>query len=153
METTQSISKAGKAVELFSAGCNCAQSVLCAYQEETGLPIETLKAVACCFGGGMRRGDTCGVVTGSLMALGLLSRQDTDTDADHKARCALLTQNYLKDFEKQQGHLNCRDLLGYDVLDPVQIAANVDKKKSTCPRLVKEAVLLLEEYFSELGRK
>ena len=42
-----------KAVALH-ATCNCAQSVLCALGEYTGLDEETAKRVAKCFGQGMR---------------------------------------------------------------------------------------------------
>lgn len=51
--------------------CNCAQSVLCALGEYTGLDEDTAKRVASCFGRGMRCGEVCGTLTGALMALGL----------------------------------------------------------------------------------
>jgi len=59
-----------KAVALH-ATCNCAQSVLCALGDYTGLDEDTAKRLASCFGSGMRCGEVCGAVTGSLMALGL----------------------------------------------------------------------------------
>lgn len=60
-----------KAQALHHAGCNCAQSVLCALGDYTGLDEETAKRIASCFGSGMRCGEVCGTITGSLMAIGL----------------------------------------------------------------------------------
>ena len=56
----------------FSKGYNCSECVMEAVLEciETGLPKETLK-LATGFGGGVGLfGDTCGAITGGVMALG-----------------------------------------------------------------------------------
>ena len=59
------------AVDKFQAGFNCSQAILEAYGPDCGLsPIDCLK-VSSGFGGGMRRGEVCGAVTGALMVLGL----------------------------------------------------------------------------------
>ena len=42
------------AIAYHNSGCNCAQSVLAALQEETGLDENTAKRVAAGFGGGVR---------------------------------------------------------------------------------------------------
>ena len=58
----------------FSRGFNCAECVLEAVLESipTGLPKETLK-LATGFGGGVGLfGDTCGAVTGAVMAVGAM---------------------------------------------------------------------------------
>ena len=51
---------------------NCAQSVLVAFCDETGLTPEQALRTASHFGSGMRHGATCGALTGGLMVLGLL---------------------------------------------------------------------------------
>ena len=48
------------AIAYHNSGCNCAQSVLAALQEETGLDENTAKRVAAGFGGGVRCGEICG---------------------------------------------------------------------------------------------
>lgn len=56
----------------FSKGFNCSECIMEAVLEciDTGLPKETLK-VATGFGGGVGLfGDTCGAITGAVMALG-----------------------------------------------------------------------------------
>ena len=48
------------AVAYHTNGCNCAQSVLMALQNETGLDEDTSRRVATGFGGGVRCGEICG---------------------------------------------------------------------------------------------
>ena len=58
------------AIAYHDNGFNCAQSVLAALQEETGLDESTAKRVAAGFGGGVRCGEICGSITGAVMAFG-----------------------------------------------------------------------------------
>ena len=55
----------------FAAGTHCAQCSLCPWAEELGYDPEELERMAAAFAGGMFRGDTCGAVVGSLIAIGL----------------------------------------------------------------------------------
>ena len=66
------------AIAYHNSGCNCAQSVLAALQEETGLDENTAKRVAAGFGGGVRCGEICGSITGAVMAFGLAADQATE---------------------------------------------------------------------------
>lgn len=59
------------AVAYHTNGCNCAQSVLMALQNETGLDEDTSRRVATGFGGGVRCGEICGSISGAVMAFGL----------------------------------------------------------------------------------
>ena len=65
------------AVAYHTNGCNCAQSVLMALQNETGLDEDTSRRVATGFGGGVRCGEICGSITGAVMAFGLAADQAT----------------------------------------------------------------------------
>ena len=67
------------AIAYHNSGCNCAQSVLAALREETGLDENTAKRVAAGFGGGVRCGEICGSITGAVMAFGLAADQATAT--------------------------------------------------------------------------
>ena len=60
-----------KATELHESGCNCCQAVLGACCEKWNMDPDTAYRLGAFFGGGMRRGEVCGAVTGALMALGL----------------------------------------------------------------------------------
>ncbi|MHC4258915.1 MAG: C-GCAxxG-C-C family protein, partial [Planctomycetota bacterium] len=59
------------AVALFKEGLNCSQAVFSVYSEQMGLDNKTAAKIASGFGGGMRMGETCGVVTGAFMVIGL----------------------------------------------------------------------------------
>ena len=63
------------AIAYHDQGYNCAQSVLAALQEETGLDENIAKRVAAGFGGGVRCGEICGSITGAVMAFGLAADQ------------------------------------------------------------------------------
>ena len=108
MMTTDEIAAA------FRKGFNCAQVVLMSFADELGYDEEELAGMASGFGGGMFRGDTCGCVSGALMALGLRygHREANDTEAIdeiHRRVKAFQTA-----FAGRCGSLCCRELLSYD---------------------------------------
>jgi C_GCAxxG_C_C family probable redox protein len=61
---------AEKSVELHGKDLNCAQSVLGACSEFTGIDENLSNAVALGFGGGVRAGEVCGSISGAVMAIG-----------------------------------------------------------------------------------
>ena len=62
-----------KAAELFLGGYNCAQSVVVAFSDLTGLDESFSAKMASSFGGGMgRMREVCGAVSGMLMVAGIL---------------------------------------------------------------------------------
>lgn len=65
--------KSQQAKENFAQGYNCAQAVLLAFCEETGLSREQAAKLASTFGGGMgRMREVCGAVSAMFMVEGLL---------------------------------------------------------------------------------
>ena len=78
---------------------NCAQSVLIPFAREAGLTEEQANALAANFGSGMRRGATCGAVTGALMVLGVLGYGEEESRA------------LMQSFREQEGDLDCARLL------------------------------------------
>lgn len=93
-----------RALALHGEGYNCAQSVLLACGEYTGLDEKTAIAVSAPFGGGMRCGEMCGAVSGGLMAIGLCS------GAAEKSAVAALAKAYSAEFKERLGCLRCLDL-------------------------------------------
>ena len=61
-----------KALDYFSRGYHCSQSVLAAYADRCGLSEQQALKLGACFGSGMRKGEVCGACSGSLMVLGSL---------------------------------------------------------------------------------
>jgi C_GCAxxG_C_C family probable redox protein len=138
----------------FGAGFNCAQSVLMAYAADFGLSQPLALGVAGGFGGGIaRQGQTCGVVTGALMVLGLKYGMLEAGDPAAKERCYLIGQQFLARFRADHGSVLCRDLLGYDLSVPEQRAQAHDLKltRQICPSLVRAAVILAGELLRDPG--
>ena len=73
------------AVDCFHEGYNCAQSVMVAFCDVTGLSKDFAARVASPYGGGMgRMREVCGAVSGMLMVAGLLYGYEDPKDTKTK---------------------------------------------------------------------
>lgn len=144
---------AGKQAESFFAqGYSCSQSVLAAFAERFHLDRDQALRVAAAFGGGMSRaGETCGAVTGGLMALGLYAGSTDPEDKAAKERTYALGQAFMARFRARFNDLDCRCLLGIDVSQPGgnQAARDQGLYTSICPGLVRGAAEIIEEILRE----
>ena len=95
------------AVQLKHAGYNCAQAVLCAFTEETGMPEEELMKLGAAFGVGMGCMEaTCGALIGAQLLMGL---------KEYQGRPVLRTARDLhRAFTEKCGASLCKDLKGRD---------------------------------------
>ena len=101
-----------KAEKLFKEGFNCAQSVLCAFEDVTGFERETAAKLASSFGGGLgRMREVCGAVSGAAMVLGLAKGYSDPGDFDAKKAHYALIQEFAARFKEQNGSIICRELL------------------------------------------
>lgn len=148
------MSRGERAGENFLNGYNCAQAVLLAFDDLTGMPRETLLKVAQPFGGGMGRLRlTCGTVTGMMMALGLIAGT-ADTDREAKNRQYAAVQELARRFRARNGSLICMELLTgkgiqADTLPAAEARTAEYYKKRPCPELCRIAAEILEEYLAE----
>ncbi|MFA7663655.1 MAG: C-GCAxxG-C-C family protein [Clostridia bacterium] len=102
-----------QAMVYFKQGYNCAQSVLAAFMDKTGLDFQTSLKIASSFGGGMGRlREACGAVTGMFMAAGLIYGYDDPVNKTLKTEHYRLIQNLAAKFRDANGSIVCRDLLG-----------------------------------------
>ena len=141
-----------QAAELFLSGCNCAQAVLVAFSDLTGLDTDTAKKISCGFGGGIGRlREVCGAVSGMVMAVGLLYGY-TDpgkNDASKKAHYALV-QELAGKFREENGSIICRELLDNPPSDPNPSPRTEEYYKTRpCTRMVMTAARILDEYIAE----
>jgi C_GCAxxG_C_C family probable redox protein len=141
--------RAENASRYFANGFNCAQSVFVVFGPEYGLSTDQSLKVACAFGGGMgRQQQTCGAVTGALMALGMKYGKADNDPEEMKKLTYDKTFSFFNEFEKQFGSTNCRTLLnGLDMnnADDMQRISKGDLFKTLCPKYVSGAVNILEE--------
>jgi len=135
-----------KAVRHFrDDGYNCSQSVLLTMAEHWKCKNELIPKVATAFGGGMGRcGSVCGALTGGLIAIGL-KYGTNEPSVKKRSRAYELGETLYRRFEKQNGTVMCRELIGLDLSDAEQREKaheeHVFEKK--CNVFVKSAVEIL----------
>ena len=99
-----------KATALHEGGFNCAQSVLGALGDYTGLDENTALSIAGGFGGGVSCGEICGAAAGAVMALGLRYPFDEERSAESRARVRKLAAEFNRRFRENFGCIRCIDL-------------------------------------------
>ena len=144
---------AAKARALFLSGYNCAQSVVGAFAEEIGLPMDTLMRLTSSFGGGMGgMRDACGAVTGMFMVAGLLYGYEEPGDDEEKKAHYARVRSLAEGFKAKYDTIICRDLLaslpGKLQSDPLPRTAEYYKTRP-CALYVEEAAGLVEQMIRE----
>lgn len=145
--------KARRAYDLFLQGCNCAQSVAGAFAGEMGLPLETVMRMASGFGGGIGRlRETCGTVSGMVLAAGMLRGYGTPETGEKKTQTYAMIQELVARFRAANDTIVCRELLGLAAPEGTpQAEARTPEyyRKRPCPRLAAQAAGILEAYLAE----
>lgn len=139
------------AAELFVNGCNCAQALVVAFQDLTGLDRDFSMKMASSFGGGMgRMREVCGAVSGMLMVLGLLygytdpGEGDCAKKAHYKA-----VQEVSGMFREEVGSIVCREILKNPPSDPNPTPRTAQFYKTRpCARMVATAARILDDYIA-----
>jgi C_GCAxxG_C_C family probable redox protein len=137
-----------RAVELFKGGCACSQAVLGTYGPRFGLSEDMCVRVAAGFASGMRRGETCGAVTGALMVLGLAHCNDSCRKGEGRKDAYGTVVAFSEKFEKRHGSLRCSDLLGCDMATPEgqRLATERGLFRTKCVELVHDAAEIVEGF-------
>jgi C_GCAxxG_C_C family probable redox protein len=142
------MTKADNAVEIFGKGFNCSQSVFAAYSEELGMSREQALRVSCGFGAGMgRMCETCGAVTGAIMALGLKYGKVRPEDEPAKEKTYALVNELAREFKARNGTVVCKELLGCDMGTPegMKYAKEHNFHSTKCPKYVRHAAEILDK--------
>lgn len=136
-----------KALAMFGQGFDCSQVVFGEFAPELGMDEETALKTASAFGGGMWRGQTCGCVTGALMAIGLKFGHSLPGDEDQKNIMLAKKAQFEAAFQEKWESLSCRGLLGYDLSVPREMKKIMASGLLTtkCPVLVASACEILED--------
>ena len=135
--------------KLFKEGFNCSQAVVGAFSDLLPFDHDTLMKLASPFGGGMGRlREVCGAVSGMFMVLGFLKGYDNLSDSEDKKKVYESVQLLAKEFEKENGSIVCRELLGLSLKNDNPTPEKRTEeyyKKRPCVELVKCAVKVLEK--------
>ncbi|MBP1561977.1 MAG: C_GCAxxG_C_C family protein [Oscillospiraceae bacterium] len=80
------------------------------------------------------------------MVLGLKYGHFDASDNEQKSRAYSIAVEYTKRFKEANGSIVCRDLLGYDLSKPDEMACIKEKGLfgDVCPKAIKSAVEVLE---------
>lgn len=145
------MNKTDKALSLFSNNFNCSQAVFTAFAGDFGIDEELALKLGTSFGGGARNGELCGAVSGALLVLGLKYGHYNAADNEQKSRAYQISVEFTRRFREINGSVVCRDLLGYDLTYPSEMACIKEKGlfSSICPKMVESAVTILESILAE----
>ena len=140
-------SKVEKSANYFKNGFNCSQAVLATFASDFGLSEEMALKVATQFGGGARKGEMCGAVSGALMVLGLKYGHYHYNAPEEKGNEYKIAEDFMNRFIEKKGTVVCRELLGYDVSKPEDMVKikEMDLFHSTCPEMIRCATEIVEE--------
>ena len=139
------------AARLCLEGYNCAQAVMVAFTDLTGLDKDLAARTASSFGGGMgRMREVCGAVSGMLMVAGILYGYDDISDAKAKRDHYKLVQELAGKFKEEAGSIVCRDILKNPPSDPNPSERTAEYYKvRPCTRMVMLASRILDDYIRE----
>ena len=137
----------------FLDGFNCAQAVLLAFSDLTGLEQDTAARLASSFGGGLgRMREVCGTCSAMFMVAGILYGEGTETDHSVKTEHYKRIQYLAEEFRKQHETIVCRDLLkGLAVTSEPTPEKRTEQyyKVRPCVKFVRTAAEILDRYLEE----
>jgi len=130
-------------------GYSCAQAVACAFSDVIGLDVERIAALQSCFGGGLRAGEVCGVISGAAMVLGARWPHSKLGDQEAKDRAADKIRDFNSRFLLRFPALRCADIKELPAAPEKSPAAQRLGLEKTCAVYIVAAVEILEEMLAE----
>lgn len=137
-----------RAVSYFEQGYSCSQAILATFGPQLGLEREMALKVAGPFGGGMGgMAETCGVVTGAFMVIGLKHGRTRVEDVQTKEHSFMLVRKFADEFKSRNGTLTCKGLLGHDISTPEgkSLAREKGLYSTLCVGFVRDAAEIIEQ--------
>ncbi len=141
------MTKVEQSQNYFKNGFNCSQAVFTTFATESGLSEEMALKISTQFGGGARKGEMCGAVSGALMVFGLKYGHYHYDAPEEKENAYKIAEDFMNRFIEKNGTVVCRELLGYDVSKPEDMPKikEMDLFHTTCPKMIQCATEILEE--------
>lgn len=143
---------ANRAKEILMESGNCAQTSFAVLQEEFDLIGDQILRALTPFPGIALRGETCGAVVGSLMALGLEFGRDDLSDWRGYIGSLPSARRFCKQFEEENGSTICARILenklgrNYDLADKTEaLEYATSGGPDACSEVVASAVQLASE--------
>lgn len=139
-----------EAYNYFLQGYNCSQAVVMAYRDFfSPHALDTILSLSSPFGGGMGRlREVCGTVSGAFIVLGSIYGFNVPGDSEKKKILYGKMQEFAALFEKENGSIICRDLLGLKGRSNPNPEERTKEyyEKRPCPKLCLSSASILEEF-------
>jgi C_GCAxxG_C_C family probable redox protein len=122
--------------------------MLASYCREYGLKHRTALRVAGAFGGGIgNTGETCGIITGSLMVIGLKYGKTRKNNKKASEKTYALAREFMNEFTARNSSVRCKDLIGCDVSteEGMERAKELNVGQTICPKYIRDAVEILDD--------
>lgn len=133
---------------LMNSGFHCSQCVFPYAAYRLGMDRAEALRLSAGLGGGCFHGDSCGAVTGAILALGLVYGFDQPDAAQEDRLLIARVREFEARFCAAHGACLCRELLGgYDKADPDAPAP--DGVYRNCPDYCATACRILDEMLGE----
>lgn len=148
-----------KVMEVLPLCGNCAQTTFLALQEQFDLDGDVVLKALTPFPGIALRGETCGAVTGSLMAMGLINGRGKENLNDWQAYLGSLppARKFCRRFEAELGSTMCGDIVEsqfgrrFDLADQVQAMEWMGcGALEKCGQVIKKGVQIAADIILEL---
>ena len=141
------------ATSMFAQGFNCAQSVLLAFCDETGLSEHQAALLASTFGGGMgRMREVCGAVSAMFMVEGLVEGYSDPKAKEEKSEVYARVRALADRFREKNHSIICRELLiDAEVTPGGEPKARTKEyyERRPCGCYVEDAALILAQALSQ----
>ena len=137
-----------QAVAYYKQGYTCTQSILASFAARYDLQQNLAFRISEPFGAGTScTSDMCGAVTGAIMVLGLQYGSPLSDDEAARSYTYHRVHELIHRFKENHGSIQCTDLLGYNLSDPLQLQTVREKGLfiQLCPNLVRDAAQILVE--------
>lgn len=141
------------ATDVFANGYNCSQSVFSVFATDFGVSRDLSLRLASPMGAGIaRRQETCGAVTGGILALGLkYGKGEQGADADKKLAYEKAI-SLMSQFEQRHGSTVCLQLLDGNCMNTEEGVARIaaaDMFNTRCSAYVQTAVEIVEQLLED----
>ena len=126
---------------------NCSQKLFSAFCTDYGMDKNFGLRISGALGGGMRIGETCGVLLAALLVVGLKYGSADPADFEAKALCDEKERQVSAAFLEMYGCIACRDILGIDtsVGDNRAKAKELGLFRDICPNIIDNTIKLLKD--------
>ena len=144
---------ADKACQFFAEGMNCAQAVMTAFSDVTGMDKDLAMRLSSSFGGGMgRMREVCGTCSAMFMIAGILYGLGEGFTYEEKSEHYKRIQLLASQFKEKHDTILCRELLsGLKVTSAPEPEKRTEQyyKVRPCVKFVRTAAEILDSYIAK----